>query len=101
LGSEVRQGTARAISRPRAAPSRASASAKLLAWALSGGLASKAAVLVTTFGAARSLTPRQFGEYAGLCATTQLAASVWDMGIAYLLTYEYASSSMSVREALG
>ncbi len=101
VGSGVREAATRALSREGGPASRSGVAARLLAWALSGGVASKAAVLVTTFGAARSLAPRQFGEYAGLCATTQLAAGIWDMGVASLLTYEYASSSMSVREALG
>ena len=94
VGSGVREAATRALSREGGLASRSGVAARLLAWALSGGVASKAAVLVTTFSAARSLAPRQFGEYAGLCATTQLAAGIWDMGVASLLTYEYASSSM-------
>ena len=102
VGSEVREVARRAISRDLngESNSRAGVAARLLGWALSGGMASKTAVLVTTFSVARALTPRQFGVYAGLCATTQLAAGAWDMGVASLLTYEYASSSMSVSEAL-
>lgn len=60
---------------------------------------SKVAVLVTNLIAVRALEPVEFGLYVGLSATAILSASLWDAGVSTLLTREFASGRLSVREA--
>jgi O-antigen/teichoic acid export membrane protein len=68
-------------------------------WTLSGDAVSKGAVLVTNLIAVRALEPLEFGLYIGFSATAILAASLWDAGVAGLLTREFAAGRVSPREA--
>ncbi len=70
-------------------------------WTFSGGLVGKAATLVSTLAAARSLERLQFGEYVGLIAASGLAAGLWDLGVSALVTVEFATGHLSTADAIG
>jgi O-antigen/teichoic acid export membrane protein len=73
--------------------------ARFFFWAFSGDAASKAAVLVASLVAVRSLEPVDFGLYIGLSATAILSASLWDLGVSSLLTRELAAARVTPRQA--
>jgi O-antigen/teichoic acid export membrane protein len=73
--------------------------ARFFFWAFSGDAASKAAVLVASLVAVRSLEPVNFGLFIGLSATAILSASLWDLGVSSLLTRELAAARVTPREA--
>jgi O-antigen/teichoic acid export membrane protein len=76
------------------------AAIRYLAWATSGGMATKLATLVTTVAAARALGPVRFAQYVSLYASADLAASAGDLGAAQLLSREFATGRCSKRRAI-
>ncbi len=80
-------------------PARSGSVVRALGWSLTTDLASKLAVLVATFIAVRSLQPLAFGQFIALTATALLAATVWDIGVSYLVTREVGAARISVRQA--
>jgi O-antigen/teichoic acid export membrane protein len=76
-------------------PEQPTRSRLLKAVGISGGgdLAAKAALLLTTFCAARLLDPPGFAVYAGLQATAVIAAAIWDAGISTLVVTQGAQNA--------
>jgi O-antigen/teichoic acid export membrane protein len=71
-----------------------------LGWSVGTDLAAKAAVLVTTLIAVRSLPPSKFGIFVGMSASALMAAALWDFGLSPLLTREVATGYVGIRRAL-
>lgn len=69
-------------------------------WTFSGEASSKAAVLATTFAAARLLTTEEFSLYIGLLAASILASSASDAGLSQLTTREIAGGRISPRDSI-
>jgi len=67
---------------------------------LSGGSASKLAMLITTLAAARGLEPMAFGLYSGFGATAMLSSFCWDLGVSPVVAREIASGRIGIDDAL-
>ncbi len=71
-----------------------------LAWVTAGDLAGKGAALAFTAMAITRLPVELFGVFAALQAGALLAAAIWDLGSAQLLTREIAAGRLSAETAV-